>query len=96
MQTKTLKIRVKDKHSKYLSEQARQVNMIWNHLVAVTKKAYRPFSGKSKFLSRKEYHELTSGLSKEDGITLHSQTIQAIGEEIAIRTKKTKTKKWVQ
>jgi hypothetical protein len=37
---------------------------------------------------------LTSGLSKEDGITLHSQTIQAIGEEIANRTKKTKAKRW--
>jgi putative transposase len=94
MQTKTLKLRVKDKHTKYLLDQARQVNMIWNHLIAITMKAFRPFAGKTKFLSRNDYHELTTGLSKEDGITLHSQTIQAIGEEIALRTKKTKTKKW--
>ena len=94
MQTKTLKLRVKDKHAKYLADQARQVNMVWNHLVGVTNKAFRPFAGKTKFLSKFDYHKLTSGLSKEEGITLHSQTIQAIGEELANRTKKTKIKRW--
>ena len=38
--TKTLRLRVKDKHRKVLSEMARDVNQVWN---SATKPATAPF-----------------------------------------------------
>ena len=44
--TKTLKLRIKDKHARVLSAMAREVNQVWNHINAISAKAARPFHGK--------------------------------------------------
>lgn len=92
--TKTLHLRVKDKHTKMLNAQAIEVNQVWNFCVGTAKKAVTPFYGKVKFLNKFKFMDLTSGLSKTDDCTLHSQTIQVICEEVATRTNATKNKKW--
>jgi len=33
--TKTLKVRVRDKHANLLNQMARQVNFVWNYIVVV-------------------------------------------------------------
>ena len=43
--TKTLKLRIKDKHAKVLRQIAREVNQVWNHINAISAKAARPFDG---------------------------------------------------
>ena len=40
MQIKTLSVRVKDKHSKILSEYAFAVNQVWNEINCITYEAY--------------------------------------------------------
>lgn len=93
--TKTLHLRVKDKHAKWLAEQAGQVNQVWNFCVGTAHK-YGPkhYVGKTKFFSNYDYHKLTSGLSKEEGIILPAASIQSVCDEVATRTKRTATKKW--
>ncbi len=41
--TKTLKLRIKDKHTKVLCQMACEVNQVWNHVNATSAKAARPF-----------------------------------------------------
>jgi putative transposase len=92
---KTLQLRVKDKHAKFLDELARQVNSVWNFCVSTQKKhGPRRYTGKTKFFSAIDYINLTSGLVKCDGVDLGSQSIQEVCREVATRTKKTKTKRW--
>ena len=33
--TKTLRLRIKDKHAKVLAAMAREVNQVWNHINAI-------------------------------------------------------------
>ena len=66
--TKTLKLRIKDKHAKVLAAMAREVNQVWNHINAISAKAARPFHGKSRFLSGYDLQKYTAGFSKCDGV----------------------------
>ena len=43
--TKTLRLRIKDKHASVLRQMAREVNQVWNHINATSAKAARPFDG---------------------------------------------------
>ena len=93
--TKALHMRVKDKHTNWLNEQARQVNQVWNFCVGTAlKHGPRHYTGKTKFFSKYDYHKLTAGVSKEEDIILLATTVQSIGSEVANRTKKTKAKRW--
>ena len=88
--TKTLQLRLKDKHAKVLRQMAREVNQVWNHINAISAKAARPFHGKPKFLSGYDLQKFTAGFSKCDGIAVGSGTVQVVCAEYATRRKQFK------
>ncbi len=79
--TKVLRLRLKDKHAKFLSDLAREVNFVWNYCndLQITM-----FNRERRFLSGYDFAKFTRGATKE-GLRLHSQTVQAIAEEYATR-----------
>jgi IS605 OrfB family transposase len=83
---KVLRLRIKDKHSKFLSELARDVNFVWNYCneLQVT-----VFNRERRFLSGYDFSKYTCGATKE-GLHLHSQTVEAIAEEYARRRRQSK------
>jgi len=82
--TKVLRLRLKDKHAKFLSDLAREVNFVWNYCneLQVTM-----FNRERRFLSGYDFAKFTRGATKE-GLHLHSQTVQAIAEEYATRRRR--------
>ena len=82
---KTLKIRVKDKHSNVLCHMAKNVNYVWNYINELSSKSIKE---KKKFLSNYDLQKYTDGSAKELG--LHSQTVQSICKEYATRRKQFK------
>ena len=83
---RTLRIRIKDKHAKYLSALAREVNLVWNY---VNELSFKVFQRERRFMSGYDLQKYTNGASKE-GLRLHSQTIQGIAAEYATRRKQFK------
>lgn len=83
--TKTLKVRVKDRHANVLHEMARSVNFVWNYINALS---HRSISERGLFLSAYDLHPYTKGAGKELG--LHSQTLQCIAGEYVTRRKQFK------
>jgi len=81
--TKTLRLRIKDKHTKALGSQAREVNMVWNFINELSERHARRTG---KFFSAYDLNKYTTGSSKE-GLSLHSQSVQAINEEYVTRRK---------
>ena len=79
---KTLKLRIKDKHAKVLIKLASEVNFVWNY---VNDLSFKHLKRKGEFLSAFDIAQYTKGASKECG--LHSQTIQAVTEELITRRK---------
>jgi len=79
-QTKTLKVRVKDKHAPLLRQMARSVNLVWNYLNALSQRSIRE---RGVFLSAFDMDRYTKGAGKELGI--HSQTLQEVSREYATR-----------
>ena len=85
---KTLKLRIKDKHCEVLDQLASEVNFVWNY---VNDLSFKHLKRKGEFLTAYDIAKYTKGTSKECG--LHSQTIQAITEELVIRRKQFKKTK---
>ena len=85
---KTLKLRIKDKHCKMLDQLASEVNFVWNY---VNDLCFKHLQKKGQFLSAYDVAKYTKGTSKE--CHLHSQTIQAITEELVTRRKQFKKAK---
>ncbi|MCP5175474.1 MAG: transposase [Moraxellaceae bacterium] len=85
---KTLKLRIKDKHSKVLNQLASAVNFVWNY---VNDLCFKHLQRTGKFFSAFDIAKYTAGASKE--LNLHSQTIQAITEELVLRRKQFKKAK---
>ena len=83
--TKTLKVRVRDKHAAVLREWARSVNFVWNYVNELSGRSIRE---QGRFLSAYDIHPYTVGSGKLLG--LHSQTVQGITEEYVIRRKQFK------
>jgi putative transposase len=83
---RTLRIRIKDKHTKYLIELAREVNLVWNFVNELSMKV---FQRERRFMSGYDLQKYTNGASKE-GLRLHSQTIQGVAAEYATRRKQCK------
>lgn len=81
--THALRFRLKDRHAKLLRELARAVNLVWNFCNELSLKVWQR---EQRFPSGYDFHPFTKGASKA-GLGLHSQTIQAIGEEYAVRRK---------
>jgi IS605 OrfB family transposase len=85
----TYHFRIKDSSSKNkLSKMAGSVNFVWNYCNEVS---LRSITHNSKWLSGFDLNKLTKGCSKDLGI--HSQTIQGICEEYAVRRKQFKKSK---
>jgi IS605 OrfB family transposase len=80
--TKTLKVRVRDKHAKELRRQAAEVNQVWNYLNELSHRSIRE---RSQFLSAYDLQKYTNGSGKLMG--LHSQTVQCVSEEYVVRRK---------
>ncbi|MFK4135967.1 hypothetical protein ACI2KR_27335 [Pseudomonas luteola] len=85
LHTKTLKVRVRDKHAPLLRQMARSVNFVWNYLNELSQRSIRERGG---FLSAYDFHPYTKGAAKELG--LHSQTLQCIAAEYVTRRKQFK------
>jgi len=83
---RTLHIRIRDKHATFLRALAYDVNQVWNFCNALSIKV---FERERRFMSGYDLQKYTDGASKE-GINLHSQTIQAIASEYAMRRKQFK------
>lgn len=78
--TKTLKVRVRDKHAKVLCRQAAAVNFVWNYINELSCRNIREHG---RFLSGYDIQDYTKGAGK--GLGLNSATIQMIGHEYATR-----------
>jgi|TARA_R110001583_G_scaffold185899_1_gene346255 IS605 OrfB family transposase len=85
LHTKTLKIRVRDKHVTMLNAMARSVNFVWNYCNEL---GYRSIRERNKWLSGYDLQDYTKGANKELG--LNSATVQMIGHEYATRRKQFK------
>lgn len=86
--TKTLKVRVKDKHAKALIQQAEAVNFVWNYINELSNRSIKE---RGRFLSAFDMHKYTVGAAKELG--LHSHTPQVIAKEYVTRRKQFKKAK---
>jgi len=85
---KTLKLRIKDKHCKVLDQLASEVNFVWNY---VNDLCFKHLKKTGQFFSAYDITKYTKGTSKE--CHLHSQTIQAVTEELITRRKQFKKAK---
>jgi IS605 OrfB family transposase len=83
--TKTLKIRVRDKHAAQLREWSRAVNFVWNYVNELSSRSIREHG---RFLSAFDLHKYTNGAGKD--LNLHSQTVQGISDEYVTRRKQFK------
>ena len=83
--TKTLKVRVRDKHSPLLNQMARSVNFVWNY---VNELSHRSIKERGVFLSAYDIQKYTQGVNKALG--LHSHTVQKVGAEYVLRRKQFK------
>jgi IS605 OrfB family transposase len=85
--TKTLKLRLKDKHARVLRQMAREVNQVFNFCNETSARAIRE---RHRFLSGYDLQKLTAGFSQCDGITIGSGTVQVVCSEYAHRRKQFK------
>ena len=72
---KTLKLRIRDKHTAKLNRLSGSVNFVWNY---VNDLSYKHLQKTGKFFSAYDLNDYTKGSGELLG--LHSQTIQAINE----------------
>ena len=77
LHTKTLKLRIKDKHRAFLDGLAREVNMVWNYLNELSSRAIRE---RRQFMSGYDLQKYVAGATKQ-GLGIPSQTLQQICEE---------------
>ena len=85
---KTLKLRLKDKHSKQLTTLSSAVNFVWNYVNALS---FKHLKRTGKFFSAYDLNAYTKGSGEYLG--LHSQTLQAINETHAKSRKQFKKAK---
>lgn len=88
--TKTLRLRIKDKHAKVLRQMAREVNQVWNYCNETSHRAIRE---RHQWLSGYDLQKLTNGFSKCDGIHIGSPTVQQVCEDYAKARKQFKKAK---
>jgi IS605 OrfB family transposase len=87
--TRVLHLRIKDKHAKHLLEQSREVNQVWNYC---NETSQRILERERRFCTGYDLDQLTAGATKE-GLSLHSQTVQAISAEYCTRRRQFKKAK---
>ncbi len=88
---KTLKVRIKDKHTPLLQQWAFECNQVWNEVNAITADVgYVPVPGVGwvrNHFSAFDLQKQLKGINQARGFSLHSQTIQ---EVIAVHAKSRK------
>ena len=87
--TLTLRSRVKDKHASFLKAQSCEVNFVWNFCNDLS---FKVLKKENKFCNAAFLDKYTAGATK-DGLSLHSQTIQAISKELVTRRQQFKKAK---
>ena len=85
LHTKTLNVRIRDKHAEVLREWAWAVNQVWNYRNELS---FRSISERQTWLSGYDLQDYTKGAGKELG--LNSATVQMVGHEYALRRKQFK------
>jgi putative transposase len=80
--TKTLRLRVKDKHSRLLAKMARDVNQVFNFCNETSMRAIRE---RHQWLSGYDLQKLTAGFCSCDGVTVSGSTVQSVCAEYAAR-----------
>ena len=88
MITKTLKVRVKDRHAGFLRQGEREVNLAWNFCNDLS---FRCLQREQRFLSDYDLQKYTKGASKL--LSVESTAIQQVSEEYATRRKQFKKTK---
>ena len=88
--TKTLRLRIKDKHAKVLAAMAREVNQVWNFCNETSHRAIRE---RYQWLSGYDLQKLTNGFSKCEGVQIGSPTVQQVCEDYAKARKQFKKAK---
>jgi len=86
---RTLRVRLKDKHAGLFKHQATEVNLVWNFC---NETSIKVLERERRFCTAYEMDALTAGATKE-GLSLHSQTIQAISAEYVTRRKQFKKRR---
>ena len=81
-----VKAYIKDKHAKHLLEQSREVNQVWNYCQETSLKI---LARERRFCTGYDLDQLTAGATKE-GLSLHSQTLQAVSAEYCTRRRQFK------
>lgn len=81
MTVRVLRVRIKDRHAKWLGERAREVNTIWNYINDLGRKVWER---ERRFLSGYDFWPFLKGVTKE-GICLPVQTVQEVAEQYAAR-----------
>jgi hypothetical protein len=89
VETKTLKLRLKSKNTKWLNRWANEVNFVWNFVNELTAKAWKR---DRKWLSGFDISPYTAGATK-CGLTIRSATVQEIAEQHAVRRRQFKRSK---
>jgi hypothetical protein len=82
--TRTLRLRLEDRHAAFLRGQAREVNFVWNYVNDLSLKI---LEREGRFCSAYDLHRYTVGATKE-GISLLAQTVQAITEKLVARRRR--------
>jgi putative transposase len=81
--TRVLRLRVKDKHAKWLSDLAREVNIVFNYCNELSAKV---FERERRFLSGFDFWPYLKGVTRgECALNLPIQAVQEVAEEYARR-----------
>lgn len=89
LSVRVLRVRIKDKHVAFLRKLAGEVNLVWNYCNEMSQRVLRR---EGRFVSAGELDALTAGATKE-GLSLHSQTVQAVNAEYVTRRRQFKKAK---
>jgi putative transposase len=79
--TRVLRLRLKDKCTAMLQEQARAVNFLWNYCNELSTKVWER---ERRLMGGFDFHPFTKGAGNAR-LDLHSTTVQAAAEEYATR-----------
>ena len=88
--TKTLRLRIKDKHARVLSAMAREVNQVFNFC---NETSFRAIRERHQWLSGYDLQKLTNGFSRCEGVLIGSPTVQQVCEDYAKARKQFKKAK---
>ncbi|HRO58318.1 MAG TPA: transposase [Burkholderiaceae bacterium] len=81
MTVRVLRLRIKDRHARWLSERAREVNTVWNYCNELS---HTVWLRERRFLSGFDFWPYLKGATKS-GLELPVQTVQELAEQYAVK-----------